>query len=450
MMNVYLPFSPLQPKFFAGKFVASLILAVAFCFTAAAQTSVTFGDNGLNFPTPGMPFQAQATMHSTQHLGDGTVIVKESHIVLARDDQGRFCFETHSIQPANHIESHTVLDPVSGRDLQWGTLSKTVTSIPIRATSHITVSELPLERDASSTLPPDGKRVTKEDLGSKTIAGIPVVGTRTVTIIAAGNIGNDREIVIRHEQWISPDLQLIVAESDDNPFGATRTYEITSFERSAPPETLFQAPENIPLQTRTLPPATLPSMGIAPPPPPPDLSSLFAAPDSPPAPTVPPDQQPSSAQVTKLLQLMHPHDQMELLMKAMPFPLSTLMKQQFQNQVTLKTQNRPGALTPEQQAALAALMSKYEQKALTVYSTDEMIADMSPIYQRHMTQTDVEAYIAFYSSPAGQRMVGLQPVVEKELMPVLMRQILAAQKELTDEMKKDIDACISSTAPAQK
>jgi len=141
---------------------------------------------------------------------------------------------------------------------------------------------------------------------------------------------------------------------------------------------------------------------------------------------------------------------MELLMKAMPFPLSTLMKQQFQNQVTLKTQNRPGALTPEQQAALAALMSKYEQKALTVYSTDEMIADMSPIYQRHMTQTDVEAYIAFYSSPAGQRMVGLQPVVEKELMPVLMRQILAAQKELTDEMKKDIDACISSTAPAQK
>lgn len=52
MMNVYVPFSPLQPKFSAGEFVACLILAAAFCFTAAAQTSVSFGDNGLNFPTP--------------------------------------------------------------------------------------------------------------------------------------------------------------------------------------------------------------------------------------------------------------------------------------------------------------------------------------------------------------------------------------------------------------
>jgi hypothetical protein len=126
------------------------------------------------------------------------------------------------------------------------------------------------------------------------------------------------------------------------------------------------------------------------------------------------------------------------------------MRQQFQLQVSLKTQNRPDALTPEQQAALLALRSKYEEKSLSLYSTEGVIADMSPIYQRHMTQTDVEAYIAFYSSPAGQRMVDVQPVIEKELMPVLMRQILAAQKEMTDQMKKDIDDCISANAPAQK
>ena len=454
MMNMVLPVPPLQSKFVAGNVVASLLLAAAFSITAAAQTSVSFGDNGLNFPTPGMQFQAEATMHSTQHLGDGTVIVKELHIVLARDDQGRFCFESHSIQPANHIESHIVLDPVSKRELSWGTQSKTVMSFPIRANSHITVSALPRERDAPSTLPADAKRVTNEDLGSKTIAGIPVVGTRTVTTIAAGNIGNSQEIVIRHEQWTSPDLQLIVAESDDNPFGETRSYEITSFERSAPPETLFQAPENIPLQARTLPPAGLPSIGIAPGiaplPPPPDPSTLFAFPDAPPAPTVPPDQQPSSAQVTKLLQLMHPHDQMQSIMKSMPLSLSTLMKQQFQIQVTLRTQNRPDALTPEQQAALAVLKDKYMQKALALISTDDLIADMSPIYQRHMTAADVDAYIAFYSSPAGQRMVDFQPVLERESMPVLMRQFMAAQKALTDEMKKEIDACINPTAAMQK
>ncbi len=136
-----------------------------------------------------------------------------------------------------------------------------------------------------------------------------------------------------------------------------------------------------------------------------------------------------------MLQLMHPQGQMELLMKAMPLPMSTIMRQQFQIQVSLKTQNRPDALTPEQQAALAALRSKYEQKALALYSTDGMITDMSPIYQRHMNKADVDAYIAFYSSPAGQRMVDVQPVIEKELMPVLMRQDSGSSKgdDRTDE-----------------
>lgn len=444
MLNLCLPVSPLKPTV-----IAASILAAALCCAAAAQTSINISENGLNFPTPGMPFQAEATMHSTQHLGDGTVIVKELHIVLARDEQGRFSFETHSILPGNHMESHAIFDPVSGHQMQWGTLSKVVMDFPLQPKNHVTVSALPAARDASSTLPSDEKSVAKEDLGSKTISGIPVVGTRTTITIAAGNIGNDKEIVIRHEQWTSPDLQLIVAESDDNPFGETRTYQITSFARSNPPESLFQAPANLPLRSRTMPPTTLPSIGMAPPPPPPDLSNLFPIPDTPPAPGLPPDQQASSAQVTKLLQLMHPHDQLQLLMKAMPLPFSALIKSQFQLQVSLKTGNRPDALTLEQQASLAVLRDKYMQKALTLYSTDDMIAEMSPIYQRHMTSADVDAYIAFYSSPAGQRMVDLQPVIDKEYMPVGMRRILAAQKQLTDEMKKDIDACIGSAPPAR-
>ena len=53
------------------------------------------------------------------------------------------------------------------------------------------------------------------------------------------------------------------------------------------------------------------------------------------------------------------------------------------------------------------------RKALTPY-TDDMIVDLSEIYQRHMTRKDVDACLAFYSSDAGQRMVGLQPAIVKE------------------------------------
>ncbi|HTW30237.1 MAG TPA: DUF2059 domain-containing protein, partial [Candidatus Sulfotelmatobacter sp.] len=69
---------------------------------------------------------------------------------------------------------------------------------------------------------------------------------------------------------------------------------------------------------------------------------------------------------------------------------------------------------------------------------------------RHMTRSDIDAYIEFYSSPAGQRMVDLQPVIERETMPLLAQHMAAAQKELTDEMNKEIDAYINSPAPAQK
>jgi hypothetical protein len=446
MMNLSLPVSPLQSS------LAALFLAAA-CSCAAAQTSVTFGDTGLNFPTPGMQFQAEATMRSTQHLGDGTVIVKEMHIALARDDQGRFSFASRFIQPADNIESHTILDPVGGREMQWGTLSKAVMTYPIRSTSHITITVLPAERDASTTLPPDEKRVTKEDLGTKTIAGIPAVGTRTVTTIAAGNMGNSKEIVIRHELWTSPDLQLIVAESDDNPFSETRSYEITSFDRSAPPETLFQAPDNLPIRARTLPPTTPPSLGVSlpgssssfgiAPLQPSTLANPFADADLPPAPVVPPDQQPSSEQLKKLFAAMHTQENMQSVMKLMPH----LLQQQLQNQENQKLANRSGALTPEQQAALEATMSKFMQKALSVYSSDDMLADIAAIYQRHMTRADVDAYIAFYSSPAGQRMVSLQPAMMKESMPVIMKHMDAARKELTDQMSKEIDACIDSPAP---
>jgi hypothetical protein len=147
---------------------------------------------------------------------------------------------------------------------------------------------------------------------------------------------------------------------------------------------------------------------------------------------------------------MHPHDQVQSVMRALPVSLSTLIRQQFQIQVALDTQNRHGALTSEQEATLAVLRDKYEQKTLTIFSTDDMIAEMGPIYQRHMTRADVEAYIKFYNSPAGQRLVDFQPVLDKEFMPPMMRRIMAAQKELTDQMKKDIDACINPSAPAQK
>ena len=44
----------------------------------------------------------------------------------------------------------------------------------------------------------------------------------------------------------------------------------------------------------------------------------------------------------------------------------------------------------------------------------DLVELIVPIYSKHLTEGDVDALIAFYKSPAGQRFVGAQPEITRE------------------------------------
>jgi len=92
-------------------------------------------------------------------------------------------------------------------------------------------------------------------------------------------------------------------------------------------------------------------------------------------------------------------------------------------------------------------MKKYMERALSLYPPDEMIADLSGIYQRHLSKEDVDGIIAFYSSPAGQHMVELAPVAMKEYMPLVMGRMQERSKALAEEMKKDMKETVPGWVP---
>jgi hypothetical protein len=92
-------------------------------------------------------------------------------------------------------------------------------------------------------------------------------------------------------------------------------------------------------------------------------------------------------------------------------------------------------------------MKKYMEKAMSLYPADERIADLSGIYQRHLSREDVESVIAFYSSPAGQHMLELSPAVMKEYVPLVMSRMQERSKALTDEMKKDMKDTVPGWVP---
>jgi hypothetical protein len=70
---------------------------------------------------------------------------------------------------------------------------------------------------------------------------------------------------------------------------------------------------------------------------------------------------------------------------------------------------------------------------------NEMIDAMIPIYQRHLTKADLDAIVAFYSSPTGQRLLQEQPAMMAEGMKVGQDIMLKKVPELTQQLNAEVD-----------
>jgi hypothetical protein len=162
--------------------------------------------------------------------------------------------------------------------------------------------------------------------------------------------------------------------------------------------------------------------------------------------SIPPDQQPSKEQLAKLFEVMRLRQQLQSVQKMIP----AMVRQQMQAQAHEMAAKLPGGgtMTPEQQAAVAKIQDKYLEKAFNIITSDELIDDMTAVYQRHLSRSDVDAFITFYSSPAGQHLLDQQPAIMREYMPVVMKRAQERSKALTDELTKEMAEFTKSIAPA--
>jgi hypothetical protein len=235
-------------------------------------------------PIKGAPFSATITNESVQTLSDGTHITQSSSGSTARDSQGRTRQDTPlptignlSASDAPHIV--IIHDPVAGTSYTLNLTDKTAWKNPMPpmapmppggtasgvAVSSTTVSTNtvyvrtgdgpPLPPDAP--LPPPGAQVffqkrlaedagdvTTEDLGTQTMEGVTVTGTRTTQTIPVGKIGNDRPIVITTEVWTSPDLKTTVLSKRSDPRMGDQTFKLTNIQRAEPDSSLFTVPSD--------------------------------------------------------------------------------------------------------------------------------------------------------------------------------------------------------------
>lgn len=88
-----------------------------------------------------------------------------------------------------------------------------------------------------------------EELGTQNIEGVDADGTRTITTIPAGAIGNERPIEITYEKWYSRELQMVVMSKHNDPRYGEQTYRLTNINRSEPDPSLFSPPNGYRLVT---------------------------------------------------------------------------------------------------------------------------------------------------------------------------------------------------------
>ena len=81
-----------------------------------------------------------------------------------------------------------------------------------------------------------------EELGTRDFEGVSAEGTRRVTTIPAGAIGNERPIEVVYDRWFSKDLGVVVYSKTTDPRSGEQTYKLTNIVRSEPDPSLFAVP----------------------------------------------------------------------------------------------------------------------------------------------------------------------------------------------------------------
>jgi hypothetical protein len=202
-------------------------------------------------PVTNAPFTAQVVSEHKQRLQDGTTVDNKTTGTITRDSSGRTRRQLtmSTIGPISSSGKASNLafisDPVEQVNLVLDDENKIVLKLPMMRGPGG-----PPNGATGTPIPPnDGYsriRPNEEVLGTKTLENenLLVQGTRIRHTIPPGAMGNASPLNIITERWYSPELQLVVSETTNDPRSGITTFELTNITRVEPDATLFTAPSD--------------------------------------------------------------------------------------------------------------------------------------------------------------------------------------------------------------
>lgn len=188
------------------------------------------------------PFSAETVMENTRRLFDGSTVTAQNKGAIYRDGAGR----TRREQP---------LETVGGFSLGGAAQKLIFITDAVEGTQYFldsnrkTARRIPLAGDRSPQPPVESEEGKTESLGTKTMEGVRVEGTRTTIEIPAGKLGNDKPLQVITERWYSSELQTIIMTRHIDPLSGEQIFRLTNIKRSEPPRELFVVPTDYRVET---------------------------------------------------------------------------------------------------------------------------------------------------------------------------------------------------------
>jgi hypothetical protein len=184
-----------------------------------------------------------------QNFTDGNTEHWTLETIQARDEAGRTmrqhiegCALDGSGQPQLRLQT-AVNDPSAKTNAFWSTGLGTMALVTL---VHQQIQTPPPDwKDIPRTPMPNYRpAVTREDLGTRTIAGIEATGSRITQIMPAGSEGNDMPIKTVSETWLDKQNHVTLMAVTEDPRTGRHTWEVESLTIGPPDRALFTPPAN--------------------------------------------------------------------------------------------------------------------------------------------------------------------------------------------------------------
>jgi hypothetical protein len=201
------------------------------------------------FPLTGAPFSATVNTESTRILADGSTATEKNRRIVARDSSGRIFQQRVLFSPQGDT------DPVRIRALQYQDPIRhelydcIVAEKTCYATKYLkpAMAEMPagiggLQVCGCATAHRPGLTITQEALGQKTIEDVEATGSREITTLPAGQIGNNKPEPIVKEFWYSPRLGINLVTMRFDPLSGSENFVVNHVSLDEPDPKLFEPP----------------------------------------------------------------------------------------------------------------------------------------------------------------------------------------------------------------